>query len=409
MVYCNATELHVAPPKDFFQRPQRDLSLRRSVSCVLPAHAGRPACASPRERRPLVLWVQSYLPESSPYSITRGKVLSPPNRRCGSIPKKGTVLSSECTVVTGGAGFIGSHLCEVLLRDGRQVLAVDNFSTGRRKNVAHLLGQPGFALLEHDICEPLLLDTEVGLVFHLASPASPVDFSRLPLEILRVNSQGTWNALALAERSHGRFVLASTSEVYGDPLEHPQRETYWGNVNPTGPRSAYDEAKRFAEALTVAYRRRHGLSTGIARIFNSYGPRMRRDDGRVVPTFISQALEGKPLTVFGDGNQTRSFCYVGDMVGGLIALADADHPGPINLGNPQEMTISDLARMVVELTASKSPIALQPAPADDPRRRRPDISLSRDLLGWVPSTSPEAGLAKTIEYMRRETAGKSAV
>ncbi len=315
-------------------------------------------------------------------------------------------MASECVVVTGGAGFVGSHLCEALVREGRRVIAVDNFVTGRPENVAHLAGQPDFTLLEHDICEPLTLETDVGLVFHLASPASPVDFTRLPLEIMRANSQGTWNAITLALEKGARFLLASTSEVYGDPLEHPQRETYWGHVNPIGPRSVYDEAKRFAEALTTAFRRFRGLNSAIARIFNTYGPRMRLDDGRVVQKFIRQALCGDPVTVFGDGSQTRSFCYVEDLVKGLIALADSDQPGPINLGNPEEKTIADLARLIIRLTDSRSSITLGPKPPDDPQRRKPDISLARDLLQWEPETSLESGLTRTIDSMRRGLADK---
>jgi len=305
-------------------------------------------------------------------------------------------------VVTGGAGFLGSHLCEEWLGRGQRVVAVDNFLTGRRENVAHLLERPEFALIEQDVCEPLSLEGSVSLVMHLATPASPVDFPRLPLEILRVNSAGTWNALDLALDKGGRFILASTSEVYGDPLEHPQIEDYRGNVNPVGPRAVYDESKRFSEALTMAYGSFRGLNVGIARIFNTYGPRMRVDDGRAIPTFITQALAGEALTVFGDGNQTRSFCYVEDMVRGLIALAESEVVGPVNLGNPDEVTILDTAGMIVEVSGSQSPVVHRPMPGDDPRRRQPDISRARKLLGWEPRVGLREGLARTIDHFREE-------
>jgi dTDP-glucose 4,6-dehydratase len=309
-------------------------------------------------------------------------------------------LHHHSVVVTGGAGFLGSHLCEELLRRGHRVLAVDNFVTGRAENVSHLLGKSEFSLLEEDVSGPLHVGGQVQLVVHLASPASPMDFHRLPFEILRVNSAGTWNVLELALAKGARFLLASTSEVYGDPLEHPQREEYRGNVNPIGPRAVYDEGKRFSEALTMTYHRFRGLNAGIARIFNTYGPRMRADDGRVIPTLIRQALAGEPLTVFGDGRQTRSFCYVDDMVRGLVAMAESKETGPVNLGNADEVTILEAARMIIEITGSASDIAHRPLSTDDPKRRRPDISRARELLGWEPKVPLREGLASTIDYFR---------
>ena len=313
-------------------------------------------------------------------------------------------LHHHSVVVTGGAGFLGSHLCEELLRRGHRVLAVDNFVTGRAENVSHLLGKPEFSLLEEDVSGPLHVGGQVQLVVHLASPASPMDFHRLPFEILRVNSAGTWNVLELALAKGARFLLASTSEVYGDPLEHPQREEYRGNVNPIGPRAVYDEGKRFSEALTMTYHRFRGLNAGIARIFNTYGPRMRADDGRVIPTLIRQALAGEPLTVFGDGRQTRSFCYVDDMVRGLVAMAESKETGPVNLGNADEVTILEAARMIIEITGSTSDIAHRPLSTDDPKRRRPDISRARELLGWEPKVPLREGLARTIGYFRDSAA-----
>lgn len=307
-------------------------------------------------------------------------------------------------VVTGAAGFIGSHLCDRLLAEGHEVLGVDNLLTGSRANIAHLEGHPRFHFLLHDVCEPLEVEPPVDAVLHLASPASPKDYLRHPIETLDAGSIGTRRMLELAQRHGARFLLTSTSECYGDPLVHPQPETYWGNVNPVGPRSCYDEAKRFAEALTTAYRRVYGLRTSIARIFNTYGPRMKLDDGRVVPTFLDQALRGAPLTVYGDGSQTRSFCYVSDMVEGLWRLLLSDEPGPVNLGNPVELTVLEFARRILALTGSNSPIQFLPLPEDDPKRRQPDITKARRVLGWEPQVSLEEGLRETIAWFRRQTA-----
>ncbi|HWD51044.1 MAG TPA: UDP-glucuronic acid decarboxylase family protein [Acidimicrobiales bacterium] len=298
-------------------------------------------------------------------------------------------------VVLGGGGFLGSHLCDRLLDRGDQVVCVDDFSTGRPANVAHLAGHPGFALIEADVCESLPVDGPVTGVLHLASPASPPDYLARPLATLAAGSEGTGRGLELAEGHGARFLLASTSEVYGDPEVHPQTEEYWGNVNPVGPRSVYDEAKRFAEALTMAHHRERGTDVGIARIFNTYGPRLRPDDGRVVSNFLVQALRDEPLTVYGDGSQTRSLCYVADQVAGLVALLDADLTGPVNIGNPDEYTVLELARTVIELTGSGSTIVHRPLPLDDPTRRRPDISLARRALGWEPTTDLKDGLART--------------
>jgi dTDP-glucose 4,6-dehydratase len=304
-------------------------------------------------------------------------------------------------VVAGGAGFIGSHLCEALVRQGHDVVAVDNFSTGRPENVERLQEAPGFTLVGQDLVDGLDVAGAVHGVFHLASPASPVDYLRLPLETLDVGSRGTWNAVHLALRKKARFVLASTSETYGDPLVHPQGEDYWGNVNPVGVRSVYDEAKRFAEALTMAAVRHRGLDGGVVRIFNTYGPRLRPDDGRAVPTFIVQALANQPITVSGSGTQTRSFCYVSDLVSGLIAMYESRIPGPVNLGYPNEITIGGLAMLIKQLTGSSS--AVQPIAKleDDPGRRRPDVRRARDQLGWVPQVSLDQGLRRTIEWFSR--------
>lgn len=304
------------------------------------------------------------------------------------------------SLVAGAAGFIGSHLCDALLARGDEVVALDNFSTGSSANLSHLAAHPRFRLAAHDVCDPFDFRAPLHRVFHLASPASPRDYLARPIETLRAGSEATRRLLDLALARGARFLLASTSECYGDPLEHPQKETYWGNVNPVGPRSCYDEAKRFAEALTMAYHRVHGLETSIARIFNTYGPRMKLDDGRVVPAFLAQALRGEPLTVFGTGAQTRSFCYVSDMVDGLIRLSECGHPLPVNLGNPEELTVLEFARLIRRLTGSVSEIVFEPLPEDDPRRRRPDISKARELLGWAPSVALEDGLARTIESFR---------
>lgn len=304
-------------------------------------------------------------------------------------------------VVTGGAGFVGSHLCRALVARGEDVVCVDNFSTGAEANIADLNDHPRFQLLVQDVSVGLAVDGPVHAVAHLACPASPPDYLRLALETLAVGSRGTESAALLAEEHGARLVLASTSEVYGDPLVHPQIETYWGNVNPIGPRSVYDEAKRFSEALVAAYRRVKGSNTGIVRIFNTYGPGMRPNDGRVVSNFIVQALAGEPLTVYGDGSQTRSICYVDDLVRGLLAMLDSDASGPLNLGSPTELTVSELAQLVLRLTGSSSTVQHRPMPIDDPSRRRPDITLAGRLLGWAPQVTPEAGLTRTIEWFAR--------
>ncbi len=307
-------------------------------------------------------------------------------------------------VVTGGAGFVGSWLCERLLADGHRVWCVDSLITGAKQNVAQLLPDPRFTFIQTDICVPFDVPEPVDLVFHLASPASPVHYLRLPLETLQVGSLGTTNALELAARHGARFLMASTSEVYGDPLEHPQRESYWGNVNPIGPRSVYDEAKRFSEALTTAYREHRGVDTVIARIFNTYGPRMADQDGRVVPTFVQQALDDEPLTVAGDGSQTRSLCFVEDTVDGLVRLASSDCPGPVNIGNDHEFTVLEIAELILELTGSSSPITFVDLPTDDPKVRRPDITRARDTLGWTPRTPAREGLTQTLRWMTGEPA-----
>lgn len=301
-------------------------------------------------------------------------------------------------IVTGGAGFLGSHLSERLLLDGWWVLCIDNFVTGLPHNIGHLRALPKFHLRERDVTGPLQVPGPVDAVFHLASPASPSDYLRLPIETLKVGSIGTLNALELAADKGARFLLASTSETYGDPLVHPQPETYWGNVNPVGPRAVYDEAKRFAEAVTMAYRSSRGVNTAIVRIFNTYGPRMRPHDGRAIPTFIDQALRGSPMTVSGDGSQTRSVCFVDDLVDGLVRMMHSEHPGPVNLGNPQELTMLELAMTVRDLTGSRSPISFVPRPVDDPSVRRPDITLARSALAWEPAVSVTDGLLRTIEW-----------
>jgi dTDP-glucose 4,6-dehydratase len=301
-------------------------------------------------------------------------------------------------LVTGGAGFLGSHLCDALMARGDAVVCVDDLSTGRAENVRHLRGRPGFEFADADVSQGLDLPGPFGAIAHLASPASPPAYLRRPIETLAVGSRGTENALRLAERDGARFVLASTSEVYGDPEVHPQPEDYWGNVNPIGPRSVYDEAKRFAEALTTAYRTARVVNTGIVRIFNTYGPRMSAGDGRIVTNFVTQALTGRPLTVYGDGHQTRSFCYVDDLIRGIVAMVDSADPGPVNLGNPEEFEVGAFARLVLSLTGSASPIEYRPLPADDPTRRRPVIDRAAERLGWKPEISVEEGVRRVIEW-----------
>jgi nucleoside-diphosphate-sugar epimerase len=306
-------------------------------------------------------------------------------------------------LVTGGGGFLGGHLCERLLDDGVEVICVDDLSTSAPTAANILRDRPGYRFVRHDISEPLTgIRADVDTVFHLASPASPVDYMRLPVQTLRTGALGTANALDFAERCGARFVMTSTSEVYGDPLQHPQPESYWGNVNPVGPRSVYDEAKRFAEALTFAYRRVRSADVGVARVFNTYGPRMRADDGRIVPTFCSQALAGEPITVNGDGQQTRSLCYVDDTVEGLIALAKSDCTGPVNIGNPDEVSVLHIAELIRDLAGSASPIHFLPANEDDPKRRCPDISLAHEQLGWQPTVPYREGLVVTLEWFRAQ-------
>jgi dTDP-glucose 4,6-dehydratase len=306
----------------------------------------------------------------------------------------------ERVVVTGGAGFLGSHLCDHFLGRGIAVVAIDNLLTGSLDNIAHLSGDPAFSFQRQDVTEYLDVEGPVDAVLHFASPASPIDYALLPIQTIKVGTLGTHRALGLAMAKGARFLLASTSEVYGDPEVHPQPETYWGHVNPVGPRSIYDEAKRAAEAFTMAYHNHHGLDTRIVRIFNTYGPRMRRHDGRAVPAFVTQALAGEPITVFGEGSQTRSLCYVDDLIDGVHRLLASDHPLPVNIGNPSEITMLELARMVRELCGSTSQIVFEPLPVDDPRRRRPDITLARQLLAWEPRVPLKDGLARTIAWWR---------
>ncbi len=305
-------------------------------------------------------------------------------------------------LVTGGAGFLGSHLCDELLDRGNRVICVDNFETGSLVNIEHIRAPSDFVLLHRDIIEPYHVDEPVDFVYHLASPASPIDYLRLPLHTLKVGSYGTHHTLGLAKLHRARFLIASTSEVYGDPKVHPQTEDYWGHVNPIGPRGVYDEAKRYAEALTMAYHRQQGVDTAIVRIFNTYGPRMRPYDGRAIPTFLRQALSNRQLTIFGDGSQTRSFCYVTDLIRGIIALAESGHHHPVNVGNPDEFTLLELAAAVIELTGSSSEIIYEALPTDDPKQRRPDITLARSLLSWEPKVDLREGLALTIERSGRE-------
>jgi dTDP-glucose 4,6-dehydratase len=299
-------------------------------------------------------------------------------------------------LVTGGAGFLGSHLCDELLRRGHRVICVDNLETGSLANIEHIRSDQ-FVHLNLDIIEPYFVDEPIDFVYHLASPASPIDYLRLPLHTLKVGSYGTHHTLGLAKKHRARFLIASTSEVYGDPQEHPQRETYWGHVNPIGPRGVYDEAKRYAEALTMAYHRQQGVDTAIVRIFNTYGPRMRPHDGRAIPTFLRQALLDRPITVFGDGSQTRSFCYVADEIRGLITLAESGYHNPVNIGNPDEFTLLELAETVIEVTGSRSEIIFEALPTDDPQVRQPDITLAREILGWEPTIDLREGLRRTIE------------
>jgi len=308
---------------------------------------------------------------------------------------------SRTNLITGGAGFIGSHLCERFLSEGDDVICMDNLLTGSADNIAHLFSDRRFTFIQQDVTTYIYVKGPLDAILHFASPASPIDYLELPIQTLKVGSLGTHKALGLAKEKNARFLLASTSECYGDPLVHPQNEEYWGNVNPIGPRGVYDEAKRFAEAITMAYHRTHGVATRIVRIFNTHGPRMRLNDGRVVPNFIAQALRGEPMTVYGDGSQTRSFCYVSDLVEGLVRLLRSDYDaGPVNLGNPMEVTILQFAERIKALTKSKSEIVYRPLPEDDPKVRQPDITRARKLLGWEPKVSLDDGLTKTIDYFR---------
>ena len=305
-------------------------------------------------------------------------------------------------VITGAAGFIGSHLTEHFLQQNNQVIGIDNLSTGDKRNLDHLRDDKRFEFIEQDVTKYIEVGGPVDTVLHWASPASPIDYLELPIQTLKVGALGTHNALGLAKSKNASFVLASTSEVYGDPLEHPQKESYWGNVNPIGPRGVYDEAKRFAEAMTIAYHRYHGLNTKIVRIFNTYGPRMRINDGRAIPTFIAQALRKEDVTIFGKGTQTRSFCYVTDLVDGILRLIESDIHQPVNIGNPTEMSIEEMARMIIDMTNSSSQIVFQPLPEDDPKIRKPDIARAQTKLGWSPKVSIEDGLTETIKFFKKE-------
>ncbi|MEM9444765.1 MAG: UDP-glucuronic acid decarboxylase family protein [Verrucomicrobiota bacterium] len=304
------------------------------------------------------------------------------------------------TVVTGAAGFLGSHLCDKLLSKGHRVIGIDNFITGNVANIEHLAGNKQFKFIKQDVTEYLYLPEDIDFIFHFASPASPIDYLELPIQTLKVGSLGTHKALGLAKAKKARLLLASTSECYGDPLEHPQKESYWGNVNPVGPRGVYDEAKRFAEAMTMAYNRSHGVETRIVRIFNTYGPRMRLKDGRVVPAFIGQALKDEDITVFGDGSQTRSFCFVSDLIEGIYRLSQSDFAEPVNIGNPTELTIREFAERIINATGSKSKIIYEPLPQDDPKQRQPDITRAKEILDWEPTVPLQEGLEKTIEYFK---------
>jgi dTDP-glucose 4,6-dehydratase len=310
--------------------------------------------------------------------------------------------TKKVAVVTGGAGFLGSHLCDRLLAEGNRVVAIDNLITGDVKNIAHLIGHADFRFVKHDVTEYIFLDGPVDYILHFASPASPIDYLKLPIQTLKVGSLGTHKALGLAKAKNARFLLASTSEVYGDPLIHPQPESYWGNVNPVGLRGVYDEAKRFAEAMTMAYRRYHGVDTRIVRIFNTYGPRMRINDGRAIPAFLSQALRGEDVTVFGDGHQTRSVCYVDDLIEGIYRLLMSSEMDPVNIGNQDEITMLELAREIVELVGSKSRIVHRPLPEDDPKVRQPDTTRARTILSWQARISRREGLARTVEYFKTQ-------
>lgn len=310
-------------------------------------------------------------------------------------------MGEKTIVVTGGSGFIGSHLCEFLLNKGNRVICIDNLLTGSKENVKHLISNKNFHFIEQDVTENVYISEKVDRIFHLASPASPVDYAEKPLETMMVNSAGTKEMLDLAKRKNARFLLASTSEVYGDPKVHPQKETYWGNVNPIGPRACYDEAKRFSEALTMTYRRKFGVKTRIARIFNTYGPRMRKNDGRIVPNFISQALRDEHLTVYGKGRQTRSFCFVSDLIEGLNKLMNSNYDLPVNLGNPEELTVLDFAKKIIRLSGSESGIVFRELPEDDPKQRKPDISVAKKHLNWKPKVRVEEGLKKTIEWFKK--------
>ena len=306
------------------------------------------------------------------------------------------------TLITGGAGFLGSHLCDRMIKEGHEVICMDNLLTGNMDNISHLIGNEKFSFIKHDVTEYIYVEGELDNILHFASPASPIDYLELPIQTLKVGSLGTHKALGLAKEKGARFLLASTSEVYGDPLVHPQTEDYYGNVSPIGPRGVYDEAKRFAEAMTMAYQRYHGVETRIVRIFNTYGPRMRLDDGRVVPAFFSQALKGEQLTVFGDGSQTRSFCFVSDLVEGIHRLLLSDEPLPVNIGNPHEMTIMDFAVKTQEIAKTDLEIIQKPLPKDDPKVRQPDITKAKNILGWEPVVGLEEGLGKTMDYFSRK-------
>jgi len=310
--------------------------------------------------------------------------------------------SEIVSVVTGGAGFLGSHLCERLLAEGHRVVCIDNLVTGDTQNISHLVGNEKFRFIHHDVSEYIIVDGPVHHVLHFASPASPIDYLKLPIQTLKVGSLGTHKALGLAKAKGARFLIASTSEVYGDPLIHPQKESYWGNVNPIGSRGVYDEAKRFSEAMTMAYHRYHSVDTRIVRIFNTYGPRMRVNDGRAIPAFMSQAIRGEDVTVFGDGSQTRSVCYVDDLIDGIFRLLMSTITEPVNIGNPDELTMLQLAKEVLELTGSKSSVVFKPLPEDDPKVRQPDISKAKSLLGWQPKVARSVGLKKTLEYFRQK-------